>query len=110
MKNQGKDYRDTTPPRRFRSHYRQKQAIKIPQEEEEFRRTTSFRIYFTPKYKNISLGSCYSCNNFGHKAVNCRANTKDKRNDEGYTRNSYPRRSHEAQNKIYNILDHLVMR
>jgi hypothetical protein len=31
-----------------------------------------------------------------------KANTKNIRNDEGYTINSYPRRSHEAQNRIYN--------
>jgi hypothetical protein len=35
--------------------------------------------------------------------VNCKANnTKNRSNIEGYTRNSYPRRSHEAQNRNYN--------
>jgi hypothetical protein len=53
-------------------------------------------------YQTIFLGSYYSCYNFGHKVVNCRANTKNKKNDKGYTRNSYPRRSHEAHNISYN--------
>ena len=27
----------------------------------------------TRRYKQIFLGHCYSCNNFGHKALNCKA-------------------------------------
>jgi len=61
-----------------------------------------FRIYSTPRYQTIFLGSCYSCYNFGHKDVNCRANTKNRSNDESYTRNIYPRISHEAQRRSYN--------
>jgi hypothetical protein len=34
--------------------------------------------------------------------MNCRYNTNNRRNDEGYTRNSYPRISHEEQNTNYN--------
>jgi hypothetical protein len=61
-----------------------------------------------PRYQTIFLGLCYSCNNFGHKVVNCRANTKNRRNYEGYTRNGYPRRSHEAQKiKSYNRFESL---
>jgi hypothetical protein len=102
MKTQEEDYRDTAPPRRFRSQYQQQPTIEIPQEEEGFRRETPFRRSSTPRYQTIFLGLCYSCNNFGHKVVNCRANTKNISNYEGYTRNSYPRRSHEAQNRSYN--------
>jgi hypothetical protein len=102
QKTQGEDYRNTAPPRRFRSQYQQQPAIERPQEEEGFRRATPFRISSTPRYQTIFLGSCYSCYNFGHKVVNCRANTKNRSNDEGYTRNSYPRRSHEAQSRSYN--------
>jgi hypothetical protein len=53
-------------------------------------------------YQTIFLGSCYLCYNFGHKAINCRANTKNISNDEGYTRNSYQGVSHEALNRSYN--------
>jgi hypothetical protein len=102
MKTQEEYYRDTAPPRRFRNQYQQQPAIEIPQEEEGFRRVAPFRRYSTPRYQTIFLGSCYSCYNFGHKVVNCRANTKNISNDEGYTRNSYPRRSHEAINRSYN--------
>jgi hypothetical protein len=52
--------------------------------------------------QTIFFGSCYSFYNFGHKAVNCRSNTKNRRNNESYTRNSYSRRSHEAQSRSYN--------
>ena len=33
MKTQGEDYRNTTPPRRFKSQYQQQLAIERPQEE-----------------------------------------------------------------------------
>jgi hypothetical protein len=39
--------------------------------------------------------------------VNCRANTKNIRNYEGYTRNGYPRRPHEAQSRSYNKFESL---
>jgi hypothetical protein len=78
-----------------------------PQEEEGFRRATPFRRSPTPRYQTLFLGLCYSCNNFGHKVVNCRANIKSRNNYEGYTRNSYPRRPHEAQRKNYNRFESL---
>jgi hypothetical protein len=71
----------------------------MPQEEEGFRRVAPLRIYSTPMYQTIFLGSCYSCYNLGHKDVNFRANTKNRSNDESYTRNIYPRISHEAQRR-----------
>jgi hypothetical protein len=58
-------------------------------------------------YQTIFLGLCYSCNNFGHKAVNCRANNKNKNNYEGYKINGYSRISHEAQRRSYNIFESL---
>jgi len=39
--------------------------------------------------------------------VNFIANTKNKRNDEVYTRNSYPIISHEEPNRSYNIFESL---
>jgi hypothetical protein len=39
----------------------------------KFRRTTPQRRSFTPRYQNFFLGHCFTCTNFGHKSVNCRA-------------------------------------
>ena len=30
------------------------------------------RRTFDPRYKNTFFGYCFSCNRFGHKAINCR--------------------------------------
>jgi hypothetical protein len=65
-------YRDTPPPRRFRFH--NQEPTDRPQEEEGFRRENPFRRYSTPRYQTIFFVLCYACNNFGHKAMNCRAN------------------------------------
>jgi hypothetical protein len=102
MKNQEEDYRENTPPRIFKGQYQQNPSIEIPQEEGGFRRETPFRRSSSPTYQTIFIGSCYSCYNFGHNAINCRANTKNISNDEGHTRNNYPRISHEAKNRGYN--------
>jgi hypothetical protein len=48
----------------------------------EPRWTTSQRSPLTPRYQNFFLGHCYTCKNFGHKAINCRINERNK-----YTRN-----------------------
>lgn len=37
------------------------------------RRSTLQRGPFFPKYQSVFPGTCYFCNNFGHKVVNCRA-------------------------------------
>jgi hypothetical protein len=39
----------------------------------EFRRTTSQRRSFTSRYQSFFYGYCFTCNNFGHKVVDCRA-------------------------------------
>jgi hypothetical protein len=39
----------------------------------EFRRTTSQRRSFTPRYQNLFYGYCFNCTNFGHKAIDCKA-------------------------------------
>jgi hypothetical protein len=51
----------------------------MPHEEEGFKRITHFRRYSTPSYQTIFFGLCYACNHFGHKAVNCRANSRNKK-------------------------------
>jgi hypothetical protein len=39
----------------------------------EFRRTTTQRRSPTSKYQNLFYGHFFTCNNFGHKVVDCRA-------------------------------------
>jgi hypothetical protein len=54
----------------------------------EPRWTTSQRSPLTPRYQNFFLGHCYTCKNFGHKAINCRINERNKyaRNMNGVNR------------------------
>jgi hypothetical protein len=77
MKIYKEDYRDTPPPRRFR--FQNQQPTDRPREEEEFIRIPPFIISSTPRYQTMFFGLCYACNNFGHKAVNCRANNRKKK-------------------------------
>ena len=37
------------------------------------RRLASSRRPPMPRYDNLFLGLCYACNNYGHKAIDCRA-------------------------------------
>jgi hypothetical protein len=99
------DYRDTPPPRRFR--FQNQQPTDRPQEEEEFIRVPPFRRSSTPRYQTIFFGLCYACNNFGHKAVNCRANNRNKNNFESHTQRGYPRRPSETQRRSYNRFESL---
>jgi hypothetical protein len=85
------DYMDTPPPRRFRFQNQRMTEKNRPQEEEGFIRVTPFRRSSTPMYQTIFLDLCYACNNFGHKAINCKANS---RNIKGY-----PRRSSETHRR-----------
>jgi hypothetical protein len=50
----------------------------------EFRRTTSQRISFTPRYESFFYGHCFICTNFGHKVADCRAYGRN-----GQARNAY---------------------
>jgi hypothetical protein len=99
------DYRDTPPPRRFR--FQNQQPTDRPQEEEGFRRETPFRRSSTPRYQTIFFGLCYACNNFGHKAMNCRANNRNINNLESHTQKGYPRRPSETQRRSYNRFESL---
>ena len=40
---------------------------------DEFRRSALVRRSPIPRYRNFFFGLCYSCNNYGHKAIYCRA-------------------------------------
>jgi hypothetical protein len=72
------------------------------QSRQNFKRTTPKRRSFTPMYANLFYGLCYACNNFGHKAVICRANSMNIKKIETHTQNGYPRRSSETQRRSYN--------
>jgi hypothetical protein len=39
----------------------------------EFKRVVTPRRPFTTRYQNLFLGYCFSCNNFVHKTIDCRA-------------------------------------
>jgi hypothetical protein len=81
--------------------------IDRPWEEEGFRRENSFRISSTPGYQAIFFGLCYACNNFGHKAMNCRANNRNINNFEIHTQKGYPRRLSETYRRSYNKFESL---
>jgi hypothetical protein len=58
-------------------------------------------------YETIFFGLCNACNNFGHKAVNCRANNKNNNNFESHTQRGYSRRPSETQRRSYNRFESL---
>jgi hypothetical protein len=67
-------------------------------QKENYKRTTPFRRSL--RYQTIFLGLCYSCNNFGHKAINFKAYEKNIDNYEGHSRINHLRKSHDVFNKI----------
>jgi hypothetical protein len=99
-KTYNEDYRDTLPSKRFRFQNQRptetKKKKNRPQEEEVLIRVTPFKRSSTPRYQNIFLVLCYACNNFGHKVVNCRANSRNIKNFEICKQNGYPRRPSET--------------
>jgi hypothetical protein len=100
-------YRDTHPSRRFR--FQNQQLIDRPQEEEEFVRVPPFRRSSTPRYQTIFFGLFYACNNFRHKAMNYRANNKNKNKFESHPQRGYPRRPSETQRRSYNGFESCVI-
>jgi hypothetical protein len=87
--------------------FQKQQQIDRPQEEEGFIRAPLFRRSSTPRYQTIFFGLCYTCNNFGHKAVNCRANNRNNNNFESYTQRDYSRRPSDTQRRSYNMFESL---
>jgi hypothetical protein len=83
----------------------------------DFRRVVSRRP-FTTRYQNIFLGYCFSCNSFGHKALDCRAYERSShmrdRNRGSYktSKNDYvsneTRSSHGFVDKNYNSFASLL--
>jgi hypothetical protein len=49
------------------------QKYVLPSKENEYRRNTTTRRTPTKRYQHLFLGYCFSCNNFGHKTLHCRA-------------------------------------
>jgi hypothetical protein len=66
--------------------------------EYELIKSESQRISSTPMYEILFNGHYFNFDNFGHKAVNCRAYAKNRSNYVGYLNNSYPRRHYESHN------------
>jgi hypothetical protein len=100
------DYRDTPPPRRFR--FQNQRSTDRPQEEEGFRIASPFKIYSTPRYQTIFFGLCCACNNFGHKAMNYRANNRNINKFDSHTQKGYPRRPSKTQRRSYNMFESLT--
>jgi hypothetical protein len=69
---------------------------KTQEEYHDFRRTTPTRRTPASRYQNIFLGLCYSCNNFGHKAINCRAYAKG-RNTSNLSSYENPKNNYEGK-------------
>jgi hypothetical protein len=49
------------------------QKYALPSKENEYRRDTTTIRTPVKGYQHIFLGYCFSCNNFGHKVLHCRA-------------------------------------
>ena len=79
----------------------------MPQEEEGFIREPPFIRSSTTRYQTIFFGLCYACNNFGHKAINCRDNNKNNNYFESHTQVGYSRRPSETQRRSYNRFESL---
>ena len=83
---------------------------KTQEENHDYRRTTPPRRPSLLRYQNFFFGICYSCNNFGHKAIDCRAYGRNRNtwNRSNYERpiNQYEdnnlRKSYEAADRNYN--------
>ena len=76
----------------------------------DLKRHTPIRRPPIPRYQSIFLGLCYACNNYGHKAIDCRVYA---RNRNTWRRNRYEnsryqvegncvRKSHVAPDRNYN--------
>jgi hypothetical protein len=84
----------------------------------EFRRVVPPRRPFTNRYQNIFLGYCFSCNNFGHKAIDCKSYTRSDHvrdiNKGSYktTKNDYvsnkTRSSHGFVDRNYNLFSPIL--
>jgi hypothetical protein len=71
--------------------------------------TTSQRRSLTPRYQNFFFGHCYTCKLFGHKAINCRINERNKyaRNMNGVKKRYGNNRGfvNRSYNSFYSLMD-----
>jgi hypothetical protein len=73
------------------NHNQQETDFSLKKDKDEFRRVSPSRRPFTTRYQNIFLGYFFSCKNFGHKAIDCKA----------YGRNDYMRNRSKISHKNY---------
>jgi hypothetical protein len=82
------------------------QKYSLPSKENEYIRNTTTRRTPPKRYQYLFLGYCFSCNNFGHKALHCRA--YGKYNHKNVQRYGYKNKNNNNQeNKKYNSLSPL---
>jgi hypothetical protein len=74
----------------------------------EPRWTTPQRRSLTPRYQNFFLGHCYTCGNFGHKAINCRINERNNYASYMNGENSRYENVRRPFNRNYNPFDPLM--
>jgi hypothetical protein len=70
--------------------------------------TTPQRRSITPRYQNFFLGHCYTCGNFGHKAINCRINERNNYASYMNGENSRYENVRRPFNINYNLFDPLM--
>jgi hypothetical protein len=74
----------------------------------EPRWTTPQRRSLTLRYQNFLLGHCYTCGNFGHKAINCTINERHNYASYMNGENGIYVNVHRPINKNYNSFDPLM--
>jgi hypothetical protein len=74
----------------------------------EPRWTTPQRRSLMPRYQNVFLGHCYTCGNFGNKAINCRINERNNYGSYMNGENSRYGNVHRPVNRNYNPFDPLM--
>ena len=58
-------------------------------------------------YQTIFFVLFYACNNFGHKVVNSKDDSRNKNKFEFHAQNGYPIRPNETQRRSYNKFESL---
>ena len=61
----------------------------------DIRKQTPSRRPPMPRYQNLFFGLCYTCNNYGHKAINCRT----------YIRHTYNWGRNRYENSKYKVAE-----
>jgi hypothetical protein len=80
-----------------------KQNITNPHMKNEFRKVMIPRRPTMSRYEYLFLGKCFPCNNFGHKAINCKVHPRNDQRINGGMYNA-PRNNY-VNNKVKNHVD-----